>query len=121
MVPRSRPCPPPWVWPTMGSPWNSRLARPRPGAVVFRPAPLIRLGAASAMSPDPSLVARLTQFGQGHLLRWWSELDEGERSRLLAEIEGIDLDQLDYLVSAHVTDETAAAPDAHRVGPIEVS
>jgi UDP-N-acetylglucosamine/UDP-N-acetylgalactosamine diphosphorylase len=73
------------------------------------------------MSPDPSLVARLERHGQGHLLRWWGDLDAGARARLVAEVEGIDFEQLDRLVSELVKQDAPAAPAPERVGPIEVS
>src|SRR4051812_45193371 len=72
------------------------------------------------MSPDPSLVARLNRHGQGHLLKWWGDLDEDRRSRLIEEVEGIDFEQLDRLVADLVKHDTPAAPAADRVGPIEV-
>jgi len=72
------------------------------------------------MSPDPSLVERLSRHGQGHLLKWWGVLGDDERSRLVGEIEGIDFDQLDALIADLVREEQPAGPDAERVEPIEV-
>ncbi len=72
------------------------------------------------MSPDPSLVERLSRHGQGHLLKWWGVLGNDERSRLAGEIEGIDFDQLDALIADLVREEKPAVPDAERVEPIEV-
>jgi UDP-N-acetylglucosamine/UDP-N-acetylgalactosamine diphosphorylase len=72
------------------------------------------------MSPDPSLVERLSRHGQGHLLKWWGVLGVDERSRLVGEIEGIDFDQLDALIADFVREEKPAVPDAERVEPIEV-
>ena len=51
------------------------------------------------MSPDPFLVERLKQHGQGHLLRWWAELNDAEQARLAAEIGSIDFEQLDRLIA----------------------
>jgi UDP-N-acetylglucosamine/UDP-N-acetylgalactosamine diphosphorylase len=73
------------------------------------------------MSPDPSLVARLNRHGQGHLLKWWGDLDAIERARLLSEVERIDFEQLDRLVADLVKQDAPAAPDPERVGPIDVS
>jgi UDP-N-acetylglucosamine/UDP-N-acetylgalactosamine diphosphorylase len=73
------------------------------------------------MSPDPSLVARLNRHGQGHLLKWWGDLDANERARLLSEVERIDFEQLDRLVADLVKQDAPAAPDPERVGPIDVS
>jgi UDP-N-acetylglucosamine/UDP-N-acetylgalactosamine diphosphorylase len=72
------------------------------------------------MAPDSALVDRLTRHGQGHLLTWWGELDENERARLVAEIEGIDFEQLDRLVATLVKQEAAATPAAERIGPVKV-
>jgi UDP-N-acetylglucosamine/UDP-N-acetylgalactosamine diphosphorylase len=72
------------------------------------------------MSPDPSLVARLSRHGQEHLLKWWNELDEDERLRLIRDVEGIDFGQLDSLIAGLVKHDPAHAPAAQRVGPIDV-
>lgn len=72
------------------------------------------------MSPDPTLVGRLERHGQGHLLKWWDELDGRRRARLTAEVGGIDFDQLDRLIARHVREAEPAAPEPHQVGPIEV-
>ena len=58
--------------------------------------------------PDPDLVERLDRHGQGHLLRWWDELDETAGPRLVAEIAAIDFDQLDDLIAELVHGEAAA-------------
>jgi UDP-N-acetylglucosamine/UDP-N-acetylgalactosamine diphosphorylase len=44
-----------------------------------------------------NLLARLTQFGQQHLLRFWGELAEVQRQRLADQIAAIDFAQLDRL------------------------
>src|SRR3954452_18474960 len=72
------------------------------------------------MTPDPSLVARLTRHGQGHLLKWWGDLGEDESAELAAEVEGIDFDQLDRLIAELVKVDSPVAPAPERVGPIEV-
>ena len=46
-----------------------------------------------------SLRKRLNAAGQGHVLRFWDELDTAQRSRLAAQLESIDLDQLQRLVA----------------------
>jgi UDP-N-acetylglucosamine/UDP-N-acetylgalactosamine diphosphorylase len=73
------------------------------------------------MSPESALVAHLTRLGQGHLLRWWSDLDANQRARLQAEIEAIDFKQLDRLIAELVAHDVPDAPAPERVGPIEVS
>lgn len=72
------------------------------------------------MTPDPSLVDRLSRHGQEHLLRWWGELDDASRSRLAAEVSSIDLDRLDGLIATLVKGDAAAAPPADLVQPIDV-
>ena len=42
------------------------------------------------MSNLHDLQARLAQHGQSHLLHWWDELNEAQRSGLLAQLESID-------------------------------
>ncbi len=74
------------------------------------------------MPVDPSFQDRLARHGQGHLLRWWNELDDRARARLSAEIEGLDLDEIDGLVAAFVKGDGAeAAVSYDRVEPVEVS
>src|SRR5437868_6243966 len=72
------------------------------------------------MSPAPALLASLSHHGQEHLLKWWGDLDESERARLVAEIEAIDFDQLDRLIAALIEHDAPASPAPERVGPIEV-
>jgi UDP-N-acetylglucosamine/UDP-N-acetylgalactosamine diphosphorylase len=70
------------------------------------------------MPPDPSLAARLSRFGQEHLLRWWNDLDDSGRGRLVAELEAIDLGEVDALFHQLVKEEEALSPA--RVAPVEV-
>jgi UDP-N-acetylglucosamine/UDP-N-acetylgalactosamine diphosphorylase len=71
------------------------------------------------MSPEAGLVERLEQHGQGHLLRWWGELDSSRRARLASEVASIDFEQLDRLIAELVHGEGAEAPPAEKVEPIE--
>ena len=65
------------------------------------------------MSPDPVLVDRLNQHGQGHLLRWWGELNEGRASAARRRRFGsIDFDQLDRLIAELVRGESDDGPAA---------
>ncbi len=73
-----------------------------------------------ATAPDPSLVARLERHGQGHLLRFWPELDPTGRARLAAEIGAIDLGRLDQLVATLVRDSGPAPLDLESVEPVAV-
>jgi len=70
------------------------------------------------MPPDPSLVARLAEAGQEHLLRWWTDLDDPGRARLASEVEAIDLGELDTLFHQLFQEEAALSPS--RVAPVEV-
>jgi UDP-N-acetylglucosamine/UDP-N-acetylgalactosamine diphosphorylase len=74
------------------------------------------------------MVERLARHGQEHLLRWWDDLGPSDRVRLSAEIEAIDIEQLDALIAGLVRNAghaaagaaaTAPAPPA-QVEPIEV-
>jgi UDP-N-acetylglucosamine/UDP-N-acetylgalactosamine diphosphorylase len=49
------------------------------------------------MPSREELVARLTPFGQAHLLRFWDELDAAARGRLASQIAVIDLEQIQKL------------------------
>ena len=72
------------------------------------------------MSPNPALVARLARHGQDHLLRWWPELDEASRAELVAELEALDLEQLDGLIARFVKEQNAAEEIGGTVEPVEV-
>lgn len=48
------------------------------------------------------LQARLDAHGQGHLLRWWPELTEGQRDELLRDITSIDWPAIQPLIESHV-------------------
>jgi UDP-N-acetylglucosamine/UDP-N-acetylgalactosamine diphosphorylase len=71
------------------------------------------------MPADPTLSARLTRHGQEHLLRWWNDLDDEARAGLIAEIQAIDLEQVDALYHQLVKDDEAA-PGTESVLPVEV-
>jgi UDP-N-acetylglucosamine/UDP-N-acetylgalactosamine diphosphorylase len=74
------------------------------------------------MSPEPSLVERLTKHGQAHLLKWWEELDDPSRAELVRELASIDFEQLDRLIAELVkNDSAAAAIPVEGVAPIEVA
>jgi UDP-N-acetylglucosamine/UDP-N-acetylgalactosamine diphosphorylase len=74
----------------------------------------------SALAPPAELVARLHGHGQEHLLRFWPELDDAGRERLLADAEAIDLDLLDRLVAEHVRGDAAPAVDLGDPSPAPV-
>jgi UDP-N-acetylglucosamine/UDP-N-acetylgalactosamine diphosphorylase len=72
------------------------------------------------MSPDPLLVERLNRHEQSHLLRWWDELNDGQRARLVHEVAAIDFEELDRLVAELVRGEPTVAPPAEKVMPVDV-
>jgi len=54
-------------------------------------------------APDAStLRRRATQAGQEHVFRFWDDLPEAGRRRLLAHLADVNFDQLQRLVEAHV-------------------
>jgi UDP-N-acetylglucosamine/UDP-N-acetylgalactosamine diphosphorylase len=71
------------------------------------------------MSPEAGLVERLERHGQGHLLRWWGELDDAGRLRLAADAASIDFPHLERLVGELVHGDGGGTPAADRVEPIE--
>ena len=74
-----------------------------------------------ASAPPSDLAVRLGEHGQEHLLRFWDELDADGRSRLAAELEALDLPQLDRLVETLVLgDGEEAVLDLATVRPGEV-
>uniref|UniRef100_A0A8C9F217 UDP-N-acetylglucosamine pyrophosphorylase 1 like 1 n=1 Tax=Pavo cristatus TaxID=9049 RepID=A0A8C9F217_PAVCR len=50
------------------------------------PGPPRPLGSAATMEPPEEVRARLERAGQGHLLRFWAELDPAQRAELLAAL-----------------------------------
>jgi UDP-N-acetylglucosamine pyrophosphorylase len=72
------------------------------------------------------LFLRLARHGQEHLLRFWDELDDGERARLAADIGQIDLDLVAGLVETlleraePIDPGTIEAPEVVRPGPEDV-
>jgi UDP-N-acetylglucosamine/UDP-N-acetylgalactosamine diphosphorylase len=72
------------------------------------------------MSPDPSLVHRLELANQGHLLRWWGDLDDAGRSRLQAELASIDWDRLERVIADLVHGERSFDVPPDRVRAIDV-
>jgi len=49
--------------------------------------------------------ARLAAHGQEHLLTFYDELDDQQKTRLLDQIDEIDLEQVDRLIETHVKDK----------------
>lgn len=64
------------------------------------------------MNVPPSVIARLDDCGQRHVLAFWDELTDDRRQSLLAQIEALDFDQLRLLLETHARPKTAAATDA---------
>jgi len=72
------------------------------------------------MQPDPTLVARLSRHGQEALLRWWNDLGEAGRSKLVSQVESIDFDRLEGLITTLVRAQETVAPRPDQVGPVAV-
>lgn len=66
--------------------------------------------------PD-SVLARLREFDQEHLLRFWGELKAPERARLLDEIESVDFALLDELRGKQSTEVDWGALAARATSP----
>jgi UDP-N-acetylglucosamine/UDP-N-acetylgalactosamine diphosphorylase len=73
------------------------------------------------MSADPALATPLKKYGQEHLLRWWSELSETEKTQLENEIEKIDFTRLQELVRTLVLADETHAANPSEVRPVAVS
>ncbi|GBD35411.1 putative uridylyltransferase [bacterium HR36] len=74
----------------------------------------------SAILPDglyQRLRERLEPFGQEHVLRWWSELDEVQRAELAAEVERCDWAELDRLFRGGQNATCATVLDWQQVQP----
>lgn len=56
--------------------------------------------------PPQSLQDTLAEFDQQHLLAFWDEIDQNQRAHLVQQLESIDFDQLQQLLS-NKADETA--------------
>ena len=68
------------------------------------------------MDPEYArLLSRAQDHGQGHIFRWWDELDPTPRARLLSQAAAVDFGQLDRLIASHVT---APEPEAE-LGDLE--
>ncbi|MEW6359957.1 MAG: UDPGP type 1 family protein [Planctomycetota bacterium] len=61
---------------------------------------------------EKQLIEKAKQAGQGHVFRWWNDLDANGRDRLLRQIEEMDFDLLRRLVAEHV--EAEAVPKEER-------
>ena len=48
---------------------------------------------------DSEVMAALRSAGQGHVLRWWDELDPAGRARLMEQLRSVDLDALRALIA----------------------
>jgi UDP-N-acetylglucosamine/UDP-N-acetylgalactosamine diphosphorylase len=49
--------------------------------------------------PDSEVIAALRGAGQGHVLRWWKELDSTARARLMEQLRSVELDRLRALIA----------------------
>lgn len=59
------------------------------------------------MEPPVELSNKLKEYGQEHLLEFWSELDEASRKHLLDDLMGIDFKEVtSYFTRVNEQDET---------------
>jgi UDP-N-acetylglucosamine/UDP-N-acetylgalactosamine diphosphorylase len=49
--------------------------------------------------PDSELIVALRGAGQGHVLRWWDELDSAGRAQLMEQLRWVELDPLRALIA----------------------
>jgi len=70
------------------------------------------------LSVPPTLLQRLRDYGQEHVLAWWDKLTEQDQCILLKQLEALDLDLLRKLYNQR--DETYTVPSAERIQPIPV-
>jgi len=52
---------------------------------------------------EQALRRRIAEAGQEHVFRFWNDLGEESRRRLLAQLAGVDFDELTDLIQHHVT------------------
>ncbi|MFQ5713447.1 MAG: UTP--glucose-1-phosphate uridylyltransferase [Candidatus Scalinduaceae bacterium] len=67
--------------------------------------------------PDKLLVEKVFTFGQGHVFKWWNELDASERGVLLNQLKLIDYDLLQGLIDKHVKESRLASPKTATLKP----
>lgn len=66
------------------------------------------------MKPDINELTRvLNAHNQPHLLTFWDQLDDGQRTQLAADIAAIDFDLLDSVIAGESTAQTAALTTDH--------
>ena len=63
--------------------------------------------------------ALLQRRGQGHVLRWWDELDQAKREALLADIEAVPWEVLDPADSGVGAQSEGARAVPHDLAPLE--
>ena len=66
---------------------------------------------------DKLLVEKVFTFGQGHVFKWWNELDASERGVLLNQLKLIDYDLLQDLIDKHVKENKHASPKTATLKP----
>lgn len=54
------------------------------------------------MNIDPVLYGKIAQAGQQHVLRFWDELDDAGKRRLITQLSGINFDELSSLIDDYV-------------------
>ena len=72
------------------------------------------------MNPESSMQSLINEFeaaGQGQVFRFWDQLDEAGKKKLLAQAETIDLEEITTLVEEHVLGDSHASIDLEGLEP----
>ena len=59
-----------------------------------------------------ALLEKLRRHNQEHLLRWWDDLNAGEKQALVRQIEAVDFDLIEGLLQRHRDTSAAASGDS---------
>jgi UDP-N-acetylglucosamine/UDP-N-acetylgalactosamine diphosphorylase len=63
----------------------------------------------AANAKKQAIIDRVFKEGQGHVFRFWSELDEARRDSLIAQCAAIDFDVINRLIAEYVKGKAATA------------
>lgn len=71
------------------------------------------------MAPIDKLQARYEAAGQGHLLKFWPELNETERDALRKQLEALDIERVNRIFKKSIEAESRASDPSIPSDPIE--
>lgn len=69
------------------------------------------------MSTYESLKTKFDAAGQGHLLTFWPQLDEAERSSLISQLSALDIDRVNRVFAKAIQAETSPSGDDDKIEP----